>query len=397
VAEGVAVAMTRGGDSMLAMDQGTREAPYDTVDELGGEPSGVDWATPAPRQKMPKWPIVLGVLLLVVGFTLNWLANLEVDYFALSPGPVNDVGDFVSVVGQDPVEDAGELFFLTVSLKEVTALEYIGGWLDPEVTLNKRETIRPAGVSQEELTRQNLALMEGSKRDAIFVALTRLGYEPQLIGSGALILGTIEGTAADGVLQAEDVIVEVDGVEVEFANDAVDALSGKTPGTEVELVIERAGENGTSETLTVEIVLGPFMGFDENEEPIVDESRGMVGVLLEDAETEELYPVDVQIDSQNIGGPSAGLMFTLELINQLTDEDITRGRRIAGTGTIDRDGVVGPIGGVQQKVFGAIRAGADHVLVPAANYEDALVAAGDDISVVRVETVDDALAFLDSL
>jgi PDZ domain-containing protein len=389
--------MTRGGDSMLAMDQGTREAPYDTVDELGGEPSGVDWATPAPRQKMPKWPIVLGVLLLVVGFTLNWLANLEVDYFALSPGPVNDVGDFVSVVGQDPVEDAGELFFLTVSLKEVTALEYIGGWLDPEVTLNKRETIRPAGVSQEELTRQNLALMEGSKRDAIFVALTRLGYEPQLIGSGALILGTIEGTAADGVLQAEDVIVEVDGVEVEFANDAVDALSGKTPGTEVELVIERAGENGTSETLTVEIVLGPFMGFDENEEPIVDESRGMVGVLLEDAETEELYPVDVQIDSQNIGGPSAGLMFTLELINQLTDEDITRGRRIAGTGTIDRDGVVGPIGGVQQKVFGAIRAGADHVLVPAANYEDALVAAGDDISVVRVETVDDALAFLDSL
>ncbi len=378
------------------MDRGTTEALHDPtgpVDDVAPE-----WAaTQAHRHKMPKWPIVLGVFLLVVGFALNWLANLEVDYFALSPGPVNDVGDFVSVVGQDPVEDAGELFFLTVSLKEVTALEYVGAWLDPEVTLNKRETIRPAGVSQEELTRQNLALMDGSKRDAIFVALTRLGYEPQLIGSGALILGTIEGTAADGVLQAEDVIVEVDGVEVEFANDAVDVLGGKTPGTEIQLVIERVGEDGSSETLNFDIVLGPFMGFDENDEPIVDENRGMVGVLLEDATVEELYPVDVQIDSQNIGGPSAGLMFTLELMNQLTEEDLTRGQRIAGTGTIARDGTVGSIGGVQQKVFGAIRAGADHVLVPAGNYEDALEAAGDRINIVRVATVDDALAFLDSL
>jgi PDZ domain-containing protein len=110
-----------------------------------------------------------------------------------------------------------------------------------------------------------------------------------------------------------------------------------------------------------------------------------------------LFPVDVEIDSQNIGGPSAGMMFTLEIIDALTDEDLTHGRRIAGTGTINEDGEVGPIGGMKQKTFGAIDAGAEYLLVPAANYEEAADAAGDDIVVVRIETIEDALTFLDSL
>jgi PDZ domain-containing protein len=105
----------------------------------------------------------------------------------------------------------------------------------------------------------------------------------------------------------------------------------------------------------------------------------------------------VDIDSQNIGGPSAGMMFTLQIMDQLTEEPLTKGYRIAGTGTIDRDGVVGAIGGVHQKVYGAIAAGARAVLVPAANYDDAVAAAGDQIEVVRVETIDDALVFLESL
>ena len=387
------------GDSMVAMEQDTTEAAFDAdAFERGLVGDGPDGHVVFPqRTRTPKWPFVLGAFLLIIGFTLNWLASLEVDYFALSPGPVKDVGDFVSVVGQESEEDAGELFFLTVSLKEITALEYVGAWLDPEVALSKRETIRPAGVSQEELTRQNLALMDGSKRDAIFVALTHLGFDPQVIGSGALILGIIDDTAAARVLMTEDVIVEVDGVKVEFASDAVDTLSGKLPGTEVHVVIERPGDNGSSQRLEIDIVLGPFLGFDENENPVTDENRGMVGVLLDDADVQELYPVEINIDTQNIGGPSAGLMFTLELINQLTDENITQDKRIAGTGTIARDGTVGTIGGVQQKVYGAIRAGAEYVLVPAANYQDAVAAAGDDITVVRVATVDDALGFLETI
>jgi len=107
--------------------------------------------------------------------------------------------------------------------------------------------------------------------------------------------------------------------------------------------------------------------------------------------------VDIEIDSQNIGGPSAGLMFTLEIINQITEDDLTRGQAIAGTGTIARDGTVGPIGGVKQKVFGAIDAGADYVLIPSANFSDAVEAAGDDIQVVEVATIEDALAFFETL
>jgi PDZ domain-containing protein len=123
----------------------------------------------------------------------------------------------------------------------------------------------------------------------------------------------------------------------------------------------------------------------------------MVGVMLSDADVQVVFPVDVTIDSQNIGGPSAGMMFTLEIIDELTPEDLTHGRRIAGTGTINVDGVVGPIGGIRQKVFGAIDAGAEIILVPADNYDEALTAAGDKITVVKVATIEDAIAYLNSL
>jgi PDZ domain-containing protein len=123
----------------------------------------------------------------------------------------------------------------------------------------------------------------------------------------------------------------------------------------------------------------------------------MIGILLGNNEPITEFPVEVVIDSQNIGGPSAGLMFTLQIMDQLTEDEITKGHRIAGTGTIRRDGTVGAIGGIRQKVYGAIGSGATAVLTPASNYEDALEAAGDKIVVVRVETVDDVLAYFKTL
>jgi PDZ domain-containing protein len=123
----------------------------------------------------------------------------------------------------------------------------------------------------------------------------------------------------------------------------------------------------------------------------------MMGVLLDNNEPVIEFPVDVNIDSQNIGGPSAGLMFTLQIIDQLTPDQLTHGKRIAGTGTISIDETVGPIGGIEQKIYGAIDAGAVAVLVPSGNYDAALVAADGRIEIVRVETVDDALAFLATL
>ena len=228
--------------------------------------------------------------------------------------------------------------------------------------------------------------MEQSKTDATFVALTKLGYEPTYTGTGALVIETVPDSAAEGVLLTDDVIVAIDGTPVAFRSEVVDRLGGMDVGDQVTLTIERVVDGSDDvEVLDVDIVLGVHTD---------DPDRPMVGVLLDNNAPIIDFPVDVETDTQNIGGPSAGMMFTLEIMNQLTEEDLTDGRRIAGTGTIARDGTVGGIGGVQQKVYGAIDAGAVVVLVPASNYEDALEAAGDKIVVVRVETIDDALEYL---
>jgi PDZ domain-containing protein len=373
-------------------------APPDTTEDPVPAPGGIDTGQPLPpgllpRRKTPKWPFVLAGFILAVGIGVAIAWPINVPYFALAPGPVNDVTDFISV--EDPAEETGDLFFLTVSLKEVNLLEYLAAWLDDEVDLSPRETIR--GVSPEELRAQNLSLMDQSKQNAVFVALSQLGYDVTFEGTGSLISGVIEGSAADGKLVVNDVIVGVNGSPVEFSTDAVDLISGFLPGETIVLTINRTNADGTDEELEIPITLGVFRAEDEDGDLIEDEDRGMVGVLLTNAPTNIVFPVEVTIDSQNIGGPSAGLMFTLEIMNQLTDEDLTGGRRIAGTGTIDQDGVVGPIGGVRQKVFGAIDAGAEYVFVPAGNHAEAVDAADDDIVVVRVETVEDALSFLAAL
>lgn len=352
-----------------------------------------------PDRKSPIWPFVLAGFMFLIGVAvaLVLLFPFDVPYYSFSPGPVNDVTDFISVDGA-AVEGSGELFFLTVSLKEVNVIEYIGALIDREVDLSPRENVRPVGVSQENLRQQNLALMQESQDSAKFVALTQLGYEVTLTGSGAQVQGIVEGSAAVGSLFEGDLIVAVDGAPVEFVDEAVAQIGGRAPGDEVVLSIRRVvGDDNTVERLEIPIVLGPFRAQDEDGNVIEELDRGMVGVLLTSGPTETVFPVDITIDANNIGGPSAGLMFTLEIMNQLTEDDLTKGLSIAGTGTISREGIVGAIGGIKQKVFGAIDAGAQFVLVPTSNFPDALEAAGEDIEVIEIATIDDALAFLATL
>lgn len=352
------------------------------------------------RRRLPIWPFILaGVMLLLGSFVFAAVAvPISMPYYAMSPGPVSDVSDYVQVA--EPFETTeGELFFLTVSLQEVNVIEWVAAKLDGRVDLAPVQNIRPAGVSQEELRVYNLDLMDRSKEDAKYVALTYLGYDVTYNGSGALISSTIEDSAAEGTLEPGDVIVAVDGEPVEFSSDAVDLIGGRAPGDELTLTIERADADHPDvvETLDILLVLGPYKFIDENGNVLDDPDRGMAGVMLTDAPVEVVFPVDVVIDSQNIGGPSAGLMFTLEIIDALTEEDLTQGRRIAGTGTIDADGNVGPIGGMRQKTFGAIDAGAEYLLVPVDNWDEAVDAAADDIVLVKVATIQDAMTFLASL
>ena len=366
----------------------------DSTDPFSSVPESV-----RPPTTYPKWPFYLAAALIFIGIAIAILWPISVPYYAVSPGPVYDTSDFVTVDGGE-ISENGELFFLTVSLKEANVFEWVAAQFDDKVELSERQNVRPVGVSQEQLRRESLASMNQSKRDATFVALTHLGYEVTLIGTGALVIETVPESGADGVLLPEDVIIAMDGQLIGFRSDVLKFLEPALIGDAVTLTVERSdgedastversdGEDASFETQDVEIVLGPHTD---------DPDRPMMGVLLDNNEPIVEFPVDVFIDSQNIGGPSAGLMFTLQIIDQLTPGTLTHGQRIAGTGTISIDETVGPIGGIHQKVYGAMDAGAVAVLVPAGNYEEALVAAVGRIEIVRVETVDDALAFLATL
>jgi PDZ domain-containing protein len=350
-----------------------------------------------PPARLPRWPFVLGGVLLAfaIAIVLAWPINMP--YYAWSAGPVTDSADVVSVPGGEPA--TGDLLFLTVELREVNLLEFIAANLDDEVSLSSIEAVRPPDVTREELRRRNLESMNRSQQRAIYVALTKAGYEVELLGQGALVTGLVEDSPAAGVLQALDLITAVDGEPVAFRDDLISLVGGRPPGDTVTITLERPLEDSISEVemLEVDLTLGVWRGEDDNGTMIEDSDRGMIGVFLDDVDPIPQFPLDIVIDAENVGGPSAGMMFTLEIVNQLTTEDLTKGRRIAGTGTIRLDETVGPIGGMRQKVFGAIAAGAEYVLAPAGNYEEAVEAADDRIDIIRVETIDDALDFLASL
>ena len=212
---------------------------------------------------------------------------------------------------------------------------------------------------------------------AITVALRELGREVEVSGDGAEVVLVQPGSPAEGVLQVGDVIVEAEGEEIESIDDLRRALDDVEPGQDVELTVQRAEERVD---LTSATQASP-------DEP----NRAVMGVQVQDALDFE-FPVDIEIDAGAIGGPSAGLAFALDIVDEL-GEDIDRGRKIVATGELTIDGEVLPIGGVKQKAIGAREAGADIFLVPDANYEDARKAV-DDLEIIPVSTFDEALSVL---
>jgi PDZ domain-containing protein len=335
------------------------------------------------RYRNPRWPFVLVGVFLLLGAAVLALWPVKVPYFAVSPGPVEEVADLITVNDVPIYATNGDLFLLTVGLREVNVFEFVEAELDPKVDLVGRDVIRPPGVTQEQQTRTNLQAMDQSIDTAVYVALTRLGYEVGFTGEGITILEVVEGSPADGVLQVGDIVTTIDGKTVLTADDASNEIRAHQIGDTINLVGTRNGE-----PLDVSITLAPHPEM---------EGRPMVGVVLDTVSLDLDLPIDLQVDSRNIGGPSAGMMYALTVLDLLTEEDLAKGHRIAGTGTISFDETVGAIGGVRQKVFAARSVGAEYVLVPTDNYEEALGAAGKDIVVVAIATLQDALDFLDGL
>lgn len=352
-------------------------------DDTGATRPRVD-LEPAPSRA--RWPYAV-VALLVAGILLVAAANFSVDYFAQSPGPAVDVEGLVAVADASVYEADGDLYLLTVSREEVNVFGYIEArWFDDRVELVPKEAILAPGEDRDEQRRSDLAAMEDSKNVATAVALRALGYEVPIVGDGAYVASVTEGGPSEGVLAPDDIIVAIDGQPIRLSDELVSAVRSRSIGDGVVLTVER-GEAG--ERLDLEMELGT-LSVDGAEVPAV-------GISTFTANPSFDFPVQVEIDSRAIGGPSAGLMYTLTIMNLLTEEDLTHGFRVAGTGTISLDGSVGAIGGVQQKVHGAKAVGAEVVLVPEPNYEAALEAAGGDVEVVALATLDDALDYLAGL
>ncbi len=336
-----------------------------------------------PEQPLPRWPFVVGSMLMALAIVSVVLWNIELPYLAWSPGPTPEVVDLITVTGAESYPVEGDLYMLTVSQQDLNVYELLAAVADPQVDVLERIAVRPIDVTQEEYQRQSRERMDESKVAAISVALDRLGYDVAVEGDGVEVVAVIEGTPADGALQSGDIITAINGNPVFIATDALAEISQFAIGETITLTVMR-GE----ETIEVPVTLI---------EHTQNAGQPMVGFGPATHNPRYVFPVDIEIDSANIGGPSAGMMYTLAIIDVLTENDITGGFRIAGTGTISTNGDVGPIGGVRQKVVGATLSGAQYILVPEANYEEALTADIEGAEIIPVATIDEALAFLATL
>lgn len=318
-------------------------------------------------------------------------------YVALVPGSARSTEDLVEVTGLDVFPSDGEVLFTTVRLKSRPNIwEYL--WLtnDDDANVVPEEVIF-GDRTPEENREVNLQAMTDSKQIAVAVALEQLGYEA-ITGTGVFVADVVEESAADGVLERGDVVIAIDGVEVLTDAALVDALADRLAGDIVVLTLERhsAGEGdqlepGESEEL--EVTLGGREA---------DPEAGFLGIAPQTrVEMNTELPFEVDIDSGVVGGPSAGLAFTLAILDQLTEGELTGGVEIAVTGTISIDGSVGAVGGVPQKAAAVRELGIEVFIVPRALGPDVLAdveaRAGDDLRIIAVDDLSEALAVLETL
>lgn len=332
-----------------------------------------------PRRR--RWWIIGAVVLLLIGVVAAGLL-VRLPYYALEPGTVRPTEDSITVSGAESFASDGKIEFTTVAIHQITPFDAVAAWFDDDVVvLAEEELLGPR--TAEENRQFNIQLMDTSKLDAVRVALVKLGYDVPITVTGQTVVDVTAGTPADGVLELGDVIVSVDGASILEMADLNDALAPTRPGDEVVLGIERDGTDGA---IDVPLVLGKRP--DERE-------QGFIGVNLSPRDLSYDFPFQVEIDSGNIGGPSAGLAFTLSVLDVLTPGELTGGDRVAVTGTILGDGTVGPVGGVEQKAAAVRAAGIKLFLVPVGEGDLAREYGGDSLTVIEVATLDDALAALD--
>ncbi|WP_282694226.1 PDZ domain-containing protein [Streptomyces sp. CC208A] len=324
---------------------------------------------------------------------------IPVPYSEMSPGPtVNTLGEargepVLRISGRKSYPTDGHLNMTTVRVTsadyKMNIVEAVYGWLTHDNVVVPHDTLYPDGKTEEESSQENAEEFSQSQESAKVAALDQLGIP---FTTRVVVASVVKGSPAEGTLHAGDVIRAVDGVKVVKPADVAAQVTKREPGEKVEFTIVPAKEAAAAEkahkeaTVTRKVVVTTV----KSEEG----DRAIVGIQ---AGTDHVFPFTIDIELADVGGPSAGLMFALGIVDKLTPESLTGGKFIAGTGTIDDEGKVGPIGGIQMKLVGARNAGATHFLTPAENCAAAAADTPDGLTLIKVDTIDDATASLEKL
>ena len=297
------------------------------------------------------------------------------DYYFMSPGPpyqwdieINEVETF---------NFEGNLFQLTVRRDEANYFVYAWANINNEIDLYPREVILPDGVTPQELSEISIQNMITSENVAIAVALNSLGYNIESEGDGVLVVGLLDNSPVKDILLKNDLITSINNEIVKSTTEFISLLKTYEIGDTVQIGLIRDDKEINIKTTLIE--------------HIEYENEPMVGFLASTPNQQFVFPFEIDINTGNVGGPSAGMMMALNVYNKLVEEDITNGKKIAGTGTIEIDGSVGPVGGVKQKVIAAKRANATLILVPTANFQEANVYSDENTSIVAVDSFEEAL------
>lgn len=323
-----------------------------------------------------------GLYVLSVALLVYVVVFMPTPYMINQPGTAEEVGPMVTIPSGDK-DTEGEFLLTTVSVS------YANLWMLATSKLNSHAEVvrKEEGRNDEEYLTQQHYYMSNSQSSAMMAAYKKAGVKYAVIPEYVFIIGLSKTIQPKGDYHPGDVIREVNGVKITRFEELSDLIRGKQPGDHLSLELER---NGKVIDQTVELV------------EISDaEGSPKAGLGVAVGEMRKVKPESedkvVTFADTRIGGPSAGLMFTLEIYNQLTEGDLTKGYRVAGTGTISEDGKVGPIGGVEFKIVASDREGAEIFFVPEENYKDAKAKAdkiGSSIRLVPVKHVDDALEYL---
>ncbi|AEH48702.1 SepM family pheromone-processing serine protease [Parageobacillus thermoglucosidasius] len=317
------------------------------------------------------------------------LIFIKLPYYVTMPGTAQDLKPLVHVENGD--KDEGELMLTTVKMGRANVVAYLLAHIRSFYELHPLDEIKQEGETDEEYTMRQFQLMEQSKEAAIVVAYKKAGKPVSYKAKGVYVMSVVPHMPAYGRLKVGDRIVEIDGKKMDTSEQMVQYIRTKKKGDHVSIMFER-GKKKKVETLA----LMPFPH---------DPKQIGVGISLA-TDYDVVTNPPVRVNSEQIGGPSAGLMFSLEIYNQLVDEDITKGHKIAGTGTININGEVGPIGGISQKIVAADKEGAEIFFAPNengaadSNYREAVKTAkeiGTSMKIVPVDTFDDAVRYLERM